>query len=179
MKIVTRSKAIEIMMQLKVEYYYAFKDMPDDLFAAKIDNFQKMLDGYSDKEIDIALGFVLKENKSVPTIAHFIDVLDKNRELLLPTPEEEWANICAVNQKLDEVFDKYKNPRYEWEQLRKEANEIYLSLSEDVRLFYINYSGFLEVRTGKKEIKQAQFLKSFATFRKERRRRSELKNAIK
>ena len=29
------SKAVEIMMQLKAEYFYAFKDMPDELFKIK------------------------------------------------------------------------------------------------------------------------------------------------
>lgn len=164
------SKAVEIMMQLKAEYFYAFKDMPDELFKIKAKNFMNSLEGYNDNEIDVALGFVLKENKTLPTTAHFIEVLERNREMLLPSAEEEWNKVSSVITKIKcnrDIPDIGK---------RCDKNETdYNSLSQDVKDYYINYSGFLDLLEVKNlEIAKAQFLKAFPEWRRLKKKKEQL-----
>lgn len=164
------SKAIEIMMQLKAEYFYAFKDMPDELFNIKVKNFMNSLEGYSDKEIDIALGFVLKENKTLPTTAHFIEVLERNREMLLPSAEEEWNSVSSVITKI-----KCNRDIRDIEERCIENKKDYESLSNDVKEYYINYSGFLDLLEVKNlEIAKAQFLKTFLEWRRLKKKKEQL-----
>ena len=163
-------KAIEIMMQLKAEYYYAFKDMPDELFKIKVKNFTNALQEYSDKEVDIAFEIVLKENKTLPTTAHFVEAIERNRELLLPSAEEEWANISKVIAKIKtnrDIADLDK---------RCEKNDIaYNSLSQDVKEYYINYSMFLDLLEVKSiEIARATFIKNFPEWRRLKKKKEKL-----
>ena len=164
------SKAVEIMMQLKAEYFYAFKDMPDELFKIKAKNFMNSLEGYTDKEIDVALGFVLKENKTLPTTAHFIEVLERNREMLLPSAEEEWNSVSSVITKIKCNRD---IPDIDKRCLANKKD--YESLSRDVKEYYINYSGFLDLLEVKNlEIAKSQFLKAFPEWRKLKKKREQL-----
>ena len=91
-----RKKALDIMTQLQAEYFYAFKDMPEKLFDIKVKTFMEALEGYSDKEIDIALLTVLRECKTCPTAANFVEIIERNKELQLPSAEEEWGNTSEV-----------------------------------------------------------------------------------
>ena len=164
------SKAVEIMMQLKAEYFYAFKDMSDELFKIKVKNFMNSLEGYTDKEIDIALGFVLKENKALPTTAHFIEVLERNREMLLPSAEEEWSKISSVITKI-----KCNRDIYDIDIRIKKSMKDYNSLSQDIKEYYINYSGFLDLLEVKNfEIAKAQFLKAFPEWRRLKKKKEQL-----
>ena len=165
------SKAIEVMMQLKAEYFNSFKDMPDDLFKTKVNNFMKALEGYTDTEIDIALGFVLKECKTIPTTAHFVEILERNRELILPSPEEEWNMVSSVITKLKRNIENI----YDLTERRLANKENYESLSLDVREYYINYSGFLDLlETKNLEFAKSQFLKGFPEWRKRKRQKEQL-----
>lgn len=164
------SKAVEIMMQLKAEYFYAFKDMPDELFKIKVKNFMNSLEGYTDKEIDVALGFVLKENKTLPTTAHFIEVLERNREMLLPSAEEEWNKVSSVITKI-----KCNRDIYDIDIRIQKSMKDYNSLSNDVKEYYINYSGFLDLLEVKNlEIAKAQFLKAFPEWRRLKKKKEQL-----
>ena len=143
--------------------------MPDDLFKTKVNNFMKSLEGYTDTEIDVALGFVLKECKLVPTTAHFVEILERNRELLLPSAEEEWSNISSVINKI-----KY-NDEYDITERRAKNKVFYESLSLDVREYYVNYSGFLDLLEIKSfEFAKTQFLKGFPEWRKRQRLKEQL-----
>lgn len=166
----TYKKALEVMMQLKAEYFYAFKDMPDELFKIRIKNFMKALEDYSEKEVDIALGVVLKENKTLPTTASFVEVLERNRELQQPFPEEEWTTVSSVitrirnNRNIDNVEKRH-------EQNQKDYN----LLSDEVKEFYVNYSGFLDLLSiSNLENAKARFLREFSEFRKKRKQQKEL-----
>ena len=167
------SKAVEIMMQLKAEYFYAFKDIPDELFKVKVKNFMNALEGYTDKEIDVALGFILKENKTVPTTANFIEVLERNREFLLPSCEEEWNSVvCAITKvKLSRDMD--------IDIRKKTMDEAYASLSKDVREYYVSLTGFIALLDIKNlEITKAQFLKAFPEWRRQKLKKENLLKKI-
>lgn len=169
------SKAVEIMMQLKAEYFYAFKDMPDELFKLKAKNFMNSLEGYTEKEIDVALGFVLKENKTLPTTAHFIEVLERNREMLLPSAEEEWAKISEVVKSMSLNSKNFDASYDDWDKHFEKQELLYSSLSSDVREYYINYSGFLALLDVKNlEIAKAQFLKAFPEWRRLKKKKEQL-----
>ena len=169
------SKAIEIMIQLKAEYFYAFKDMPDELFKLKAKNFMTALEGYSDKEIDVALGFVLKENKTLPTTAHFIEVLEKNREMFLPSAEEEWVKISSVIGTI-----KSNRDLNDWDKRVKLNNQAYNSLSDDVKNYFVNKSGFLDLLEVKNiEIAKAQFIKAFPEWRRLQKKKTFLTGEFK
>lgn len=164
------SKAVEIMMQLKAEYFHLFRDMPEELFKKKVENFYNNLKDYTDKEIDIAFGFVLKECKTVPTTAHFVEILERNKELLLPSVEEEWNSVSSVITKIKcnrDILDIDK---------RHDMNKKdYNSLSNDVKDYYINYSGFLDLLEVKNlEIAKAQFLKAFPEWRRLKKKKEQL-----
>lgn len=166
-----KSKAIEIMMQLKAEYFYAFKDMPDSLFKIKIENFMKALEDYSDKEIDIALGIVLKENKTVPTISNFVEVLNKNRELFLPTVEKEWASVSSSIKEIKDAYDLY-NATWGGEEVTKSycrrRDKAYNALSEEVKQYYGDKDTFVNlIEITKLEVEKARFIKSFPQFRRD------------
>lgn len=169
------SKAVEIMMQLKAEYFYAFKDMPDELFKVKVKNFMNSLEGYTDKEIDIALGFVLKENKTLPTTAHFIEVLERNREMLLPSVEEEWAKISEVVKNMSFNSKNFDTSYGDWDKHSEKQKALYLSLSNEVREYYVSYSVFLDLLEVKNlEITKAQFLKAFPEWRRLKKKKEQL-----
>ena len=169
------SKAVEIMMQLKAEYFYAFKDMPDELFKIKVKNFMNSLEGYTDKEIDVALGFVLKESKTLPTTAHFIEVLERNRDMLLPSAEEEWVKISEVVKNMSSNSKNFDTSYGDWDKHREKQKSLYLTLSNDVKEYYINYSGFLDLLEVKNlEIAKAQFLKAFPEWRRLKKKKEQL-----
>lgn len=174
----TYKKAVEVMMQLKAEYFYAFKDMPDELFKIRIKNFMKMLEDYSEKEIDIALGVVLKENKTLPTTASFVEILERNKELLLPSAEEEWANIKEVIAEMQVRsirFNVGTSSTEEYERHKQRQRESYNKLSQAVKDYYVNYSGFLEIVYAEKlDIEKNKFIKNFPDFRKRKRQQKEL-----
>lgn len=170
----TKKKAIEIMMQLKAEYYYAFKDMPDDLFKLKIENFIKAMDGYNDQEIDIALGKVLAENKTLPTIAHFIEAIEKYKESLLPTVEEEWASVVNALINIEHNSENFYKQGRDWDRIRDTNRDIFNSLSGYVKGYYVEYSIFLSLLGSKLDIERARFLKNFPEYR-----RQQLKGKIK
>ena len=98
-------KAVDIMIQLQAEYFYDFKGMPENLFDIKVKNFMKTLEGYSDKEIDIGLLTVLRECKTCPTAANFVEIIERNKELQLPSAEDEW---CSISKVLREMKQRYK-----------------------------------------------------------------------
>lgn len=165
-----KSKAIEIMMQLKAEYFYAFKDMPDNLFKIKIDNFMKALEDYSDKEIDIALGMVLKENKTVPTIANFVEVLNRNREVFFPSVEKEWSSIYNALSQIHKAYEEYRTDGWGngWEKYCKKRKELYNSLSEEVKSYYGDFDAFIDLLDiTKLEVEKARFIKAFPQFRRD------------
>lgn len=174
----TYKKALEVMMQLKAEYFYSFKDMPNELFEIRVKNFMKAMEDYSDKEIDIALGMVLKENKTLPTTASFIEVLERNKELLLPSAEEEWANIKEViieMKRRSSGFSVGNSSTEEYEKHKQWQKDSYNKLSQAVKDYYVNYSGFLEiVFADKLDIEKNKFIKNFSEFRKKRQQQKEL-----
>lgn len=169
------SKAVEIMMQLKAEYFHLFRDMPEDLFKKKVENFYNNLKDYSDKEIDIAFGFVLKECKTVPTTAHFVEILERNKELLLPSVEEEWNKVKIV---IDEMATRRRNfdPSYhDWDKHFEAQRKSYNTLSQDVKDYYINFNGFYEITDSQRlDIERNKFIKQFPVFRKDKRTREQL-----
>lgn len=170
----TPIKGIEIMMQVKAEYFNAFKDMSENLFKTKIENFNKALEEYSDEEVDVALTMVLSANKSVPGIAHFIEVLERNRELLLSSVEEEWNTLArAVQRTL------MNRSIYNIDERCAENQKEYDALSEDVKDYYVNYSGFLDLLDAKLDIERSRFMKNFPIFRKEKKIREKLKTQLK
>ena len=167
-----KSKAIEIMMQLKAEYFYAFKDMPDSLFKIKIDNFMKALEDYSDQEIDIALGIVLKENKTVPTIANFVEVLNKNRELFLPTVEKEWSSVVSALNAMKDNRAEFNNNGWasdeQYSKHCKKQRNVYDTLSDEVKSYYGDYNAFVDLlEITKLEVEKARFIKAFPQFRRD------------
>lgn len=170
-----RKKALDIMAQLQAEYFYAFKDMPEKLFEIKVKNFMKALDGYSDKEIDIALNRLLKESEVCPTSACFVKVIEENRELLLLSAEEEWSKVNEVIKEMQNNSLNFNPAVDDWDRhLSRQKNE-YNKLSREVKDFYINYDGFLQVvSTAKLEIEKNRFIKNFPLFRKRNRQKEEL-----
>ena len=167
-----KSKAIEIMMQLKAEYFYAFKDMPDNLFKIKIDNFMKALEDYSDKEIDIALGMVLKENKTVPTIANFVEVLNRNREVFLPSVEKEWSSVVSALNAMKDNCSEFNNSGWasdeQYSKYFKKQRSAYDTLSDDVKGYYGDYNSFVDLlEITKLEVEKARFIKAFPQFRRD------------
>lgn len=179
----TQKKAIEIMMTIKAEYFYAFKDMPDELFKIKLKNFTLGLKDYSDDEIDIALKFLLKESKTVPTMAHFVEMIERNRELLLPSAEVEWNAISSVLAEMKRNRDNrspYHITDEQWKEYREKQKTAYNRLSQDVKDFYINYSGFLDLLDAPKiEVEKTRFLKNFTEFRKKQKQKKELEKELK
>ena len=170
----TRKKAVEIMTILQAEYFYAFKDMPENLFEIKIATFMKALNGYTDKEIDIALQTVLKECKTCPTTANFIEVIERNRELLLPSAEEEWAKVTNVlarikrNREISDIDRRVDDSR-----------KAYNSLPFDVRGYYVNYSGFLDLIEARNiEIEKSKFLKGYPAYLKKQKQKKELSKQL-
>ena len=62
-----------------------------------------------------------------------------------------------------------------YDEHKKKQLESYNKLSQDVKDFYINYFGFLDlVFTERIDIEKNRFLKQFPSFRKEKRQRQEL-----
>lgn len=170
-----RKKALDIMTQLQAEYFYAFKDMPEKLFDIKVKNFMEALEGYSDKEIDIALLTVLRECKTCPTAANFVEIIERNKELQLPSAEEEWGNTSEVLKEMKQRSSNFNSSYDNYAEHKKKQLESYNKLSQDVKDFYINYFGFLDlVFTERIDIEKNRFLKQFPSFRKEKRQRQEL-----
>ena len=166
----TKKKAIKIMMQLKAEYYYAFKDIPDDLLKLKIENFIKAMDGYTDQEIDIALGKVLVENKTLPTIAHFVEAIENYKESLLPTAEEEWASVVRTLNGITKIFEiyQYLHTQNEVDDIKTKARELYQTeISKYVKSYYATYQNFLDIKKEKLDFERARFLKNFPEYRRQ------------
>lgn len=174
-----RKKAVDIMTSLQAEYFYAFKDMPEKLFDIKIKNFMEALDGYSDQEIDIALKILLKESETCPSSAHFVSIIERNRELLLPSIEEEWSKTSDVIKEMQKRSAKFNNSYDDFDKHTKEQKATYNKLSQEVKDFYINYGGFLDiVYSSKLEIEKNRFLKQFPVFRKQKRQKEELNKQL-
>lgn len=171
-------KAVEIMTILQAEYFCEFKEMPENLFEIKVANFMKAMEGYPDKEIDIALQTVLKECKTCPTTANFIEVIERNRELLLPSAEEVWCKTCEI---ICEMKQRYKEfvlcyaPSADSSDYRMNQLRSYDSLPEDVKDFYVSFAGFFAlVLSQELDIEKNRFLIQFPSFRREKRQRQEL-----
>lgn len=174
-----RKKAVDIMTSLQAEYFYAFKDMPEKLFDIKIKNFMEALDGYSDREIDIALKILLKESETCPSSAHFVSIIERNRELLLPSVEEEWSKTNDVIKEMQARSAKFNNSYDDFDKHTKEQQATYNRLSQEVKDFYINYGGFLDiVYSSKLEIEKNRFLKQFPIFRKQKKQKEELNKQL-
>lgn len=171
-------KAVEIMIQLQAEYFYDFKGMPEKLFDIKVKNFIKTLEGYSNKEIDIALLTVLRECKTCPTAANFVEVLERNKELQLPSAEEEWCRISQVLKKMKQRYKDfvlYCDSSCDSSDYRINQLKSYDSLPEDIKDFYTSFSGFFTlVLSQELDIEKNRFLKQFPSFRREKRQRQEL-----
>lgn len=157
------------MVCLQAEYFYAFKDMPEKLFNLKIKNFMEALDEYSDQEIDIALKTVLKECKTCPTTANFIEIIERNRELVLPSAEEEWAityDVLSEMRRRDYNFD---SSYCDIDEHRVKQKEAYNRLSDNVKAYFVDYCNFYDVVLENKfEIEKRRFLKQFPIFRKQK-----------
>lgn len=169
-----RKKAVEIMTSLQAEYFYAFKDMPEKLFVVKVKNLMEALDGYTDQEIDVALKILLKESETCPTSAHFVEIIERNRDLSLSTPEEEWAKVNKVRAEMVYITSEYF-PGCDINAYFKKKKTEYNKLSDEVKEFYVDYDGFCSVvNSNKLEIEKNRFLKNFPLFRGRKKQKKEL-----
>ena len=175
----TNKKAIDIMTRLQAEYFFAFKDMPEKLFSVKVKNFKESLKGCSDEEIEIAMKILLKESEVFPTTASFIKVIERNRELVVPSTEEVWSMTMKV---VNEMRTRCENYNAIWGDLveyRSKQRKSYESLPDEVKEFFVDYEGFLDVvYSDKIEIEKNKFIKNFPEFRKKKKQREELKKYL-
>lgn len=172
----TERKAIEIMLKLQAEYYYAFKDLPENLYEIRLKNFVEAMDGYSDEEVETAVKILLREREAYPTIANFVEVIERNRELTLPTIEGLWATTSAVIKEIRIRSDDYYNSSDSLTEYRKKQKATYEKLPEEVKAYYIDYENFLDVVFSDKiEIERARFYKNFPAFREREKYKKELK----
>lgn len=176
----TKKKAVDIMTRLQAEYFYAFKDMPENLFSIKVKNFMEALDGYSDEEIDVALLILLKESETCPTAAGFVKVIERNRDLQQTTAREEWAKTYEVLIEMRNRSNKFNSALCDWDEHNAKQKETYSRLSKEVKEYYVDYSSFLDlIYANKFDIEKNCFLKQFPIFRQERKQKKILEELEK
>lgn len=173
----TKKKAIDIMLSLQAEYFYAFKDMPETLFDRKVKNFMEALDGYTDDEIDTALKMLIRESKNCPTSANFVEVIERNREVFQPSAEELWDAIWKCMNSIKAITLNFKTDGMtpeNYKMFQKLIKETYETLPVEVKEYYKDFSGFIEVVYSQKlDIEKAKFLKNFPLFIERKRTKAE------
>lgn len=174
----TKKKAIDIMLSLQAEYFYAFKDMPEALFERKVKNFMEALDGYTDDEIETALKMLIRESKNCPTSANFVEMIERNREVLLPNADELWGEALKCMNDIKALTANFSTEGMTPESYKIFQNtikEVYAALPTDIKEYYKDYSGFNEVvYSSKLDIEKAKFLKNFPLFIERKRQKAEI-----
>lgn len=138
-------------------------------------NFEKLSDAYKESSW-------LRENiKSMSKICqiyrkiesgYFKDYTGGDDEIIIP--QEEWGKVESALMEMKRNSENYNSAYDDYSAFKEKQYKIYNTLPEDVRAYYVDYSGFIGLYEYKTlENEKARFVRDFEKFCKKRR----LKNA--
>ena len=99
---------------------------------------------------------------------YYKDYIGIEEEIIIP--QEEWGKVESVLMEMKKNSENFNSSYDDYRVFREKQDKIYNTLPEDVRAYYVDYNGFIELYEYKTlENEKARFVRDFEKFCKKRR----------
>ncbi len=166
----THNDVLKIIELLRINYDNAYSGYNAEQTLTLRDFWYESLKDYPSEVIFRALTNLIKKNEFAPRLAN---IVEETESLLSPdksTDEELWAELNSVLGRAYDVSRYLSYPQhFDW--ANRKIDEIYGSLSEELKLFVVNASTLVELAEMSPEAMQyerSRFFKQMPILKKQR-----------
>jgi len=166
----THNDVLKIIELLRINYDNAYSGYNAEQTLTLRDFWYESLKDYPSEVIFRALTNLIKKNEFAPRLAN---IVEETESLLSPdksTDEELWAELNSVLGRAYDVSRYLSYPQhFDW--ANRKIDEIYGSLSEELKLFVVNASTLVELAEMSPEAMQyerSRFFKQMPVLKKQR-----------
>ena len=158
----------EIMKMIAANYRYTFKDCPEENMQRMMVSWHESLKDYTDEEVLKAFRICLLKCKQPPTIADFVERIEKARDLKRPSKAEVWEQVLkSVFELKRSVYVPERGYRQLYTLKNDECKQIFSGLPLSVKkwLGFDAFCSYAEYSATALNVERARFMKEIDEIR--------------
>lgn len=162
-----RKTVVRIVMEIKANYRYTYRDMSDQEMQIMIARWYDCLSGYTDEQVEGAFRTALCKLSVPPTIADIVGIIDRQEKLKEPSDIELWSELTERMKECCAQVWTACGFRSLAELKTEKARAIYDTLSEPIKA-YIGFDSFCDIagcNAEQLQFERARFLKAIPEIR--------------
>lgn len=168
-----------VLIRANFENSYNFKT--EEEARLLIEFWYDSLKQYPKEVVYQAIGNAIKHSEFAPKIANVLNEINSLNSLNEKTDIELWAELDNI---LYEVYDTAQYLRYpqHFDEADKKLNEIYNTLSGEIKLFVVNVSTLIEIAnmdSESRKFEKARFLKTLPSLKEHAKNKAQAEQFLK